>query len=486
MMMQQSTTNLVLPFKAQDRHVLDDLQQTFDALTFRDTSEGSDASELEAPRSPVYATEDFEIFEDTPPQAKGDNVIDCSSTTCSASSVPPEFDTPQKAPAPQQSPHNASQQILGQVASGDAEDAECQQPAESPTKGGGADGLPELVALCAADLLDLWEVAVRSKNHRIICLLQKFGSMGPPRLAQAFFSPPQGAPPAPNAWPHRKTHTQSQTEPRTDASTPKDDSRSEEAAVGSDMPLPTIAMTMARCALEGDVETRVDGASRDLLNQVLRSSHLQSERRLPHAQAILKNFPAEEREKTLTWLFYVCAQVNFHDSVLHMAVVLLDRFCAALSNPIPLERLQLVTVSIISISLKMNGAVDENSKPPKFQDLLVHLSQQRFTLREIFMMEHEVLRFVGYAVSMTTAADFLDTLLLPHGMPDGSVMPSPVRCLAQFFLQLSLLDAPLHYRYSHVVLAAGAVYLALWCSQRGTEHVLALLEDVSICFQSEA
>jgi hypothetical protein len=149
-----------------------------------------------------------------------------------------------------------------------------------------------------------------------------------------------------------------------------------------------------------------------------------------------------------------------------------------------MERLQLVTVAIISISLKVNGAVDESAKPPKMQDLLLHLGQHRFTISQINVAEHDVLRFLEFSVSMPSAADFLDAFLLPHGSQEETRV-SPVWCLAKFLLQLSLLDAPLHYRYSHAVLAAGAVYVALWCTQAGPEHTSALLADLSICCSSE-
>merc|ERR1719502_822073 len=115
-----------------------------------------------------------------------------------------------------------------------------------------------------------------------------------------------------------------------------------------------------------------------------------------------------------------------------MAVLLIDRYCSALAKPIAMEKLQLVTVAILSISLKMNGAVDENAKPPKLQDLLVHLSQHRFTVQEIFRAEHQVLRSMGYAVSTPTASDLLDTFLMPNCLNEHPEMASPVRCIAQF------------------------------------------------------
>jgi hypothetical protein len=244
--------------------------------------------------------------------------------------------------------------------------------------------------------------------------------------------------------------------------------------------LPTTERILAGRVNHDDPEQQAQGALQDLATSILRTCHTASERHIPTAGAILKNFRADERETTLLWLFQVCTTVNMQDSVMHSSALLLDRFCAKLPAPIPLEQLQLVTVAIISISLKFHGAVDENSKTPKLQDLLVHLGQHRWTIAQIFQAEHEVLRFLGFAVSSPSAIDFLETFLLPHGMLDESRV-SPVRCLAQFLLQLSLLNAPLHYRYSHAVLAAGAVYAALWCSQMSSEYVAALLADVATC-----
>jgi len=433
---------------AHARRVFNDLTNTTDdVLTFRYPLKVGDASKLGAPRDPAYTT-DFNILADTPGGEKLGHPCDVEVRPAQ----PDQSTSQDDLKLPLKGSHEALGRGLGKK---------------------GDDGLPELVALCASDLRDLWDASVRSGGHRIMALLHKYGSMGPPRLAAAFFSPPPGAPPPPYAesWPHRKSATQGES-CAGEAADPK--------------PLPTVDTTLAtRALVDTDIEHRSDGAMRGLVHDVLRSHHLLSERRLANADAILKNFPAEERERTLMWLFQVCSSVNFQDSVLHMAVLLLDRYCSELSAPIPLERLQLVTIAMLSLSLKMNGAIDENSKPPKLQNLLVHLSMQRYTIQEIFEAEHEVLRFLGYGVSMPTAVELLDTFLMPHGCPGESGLSSPVICIAQFLLQLSLLDAPLHYRYSHAVLAAGAVYVALWCAQRAPEHVLALLEDVAACFDND-
>lgn len=453
------------------RRVFGDLTNAADdAITYHSSLKAGGASNLEARSSPV-CTKDFHILENTQDASCDFDALQRQSTPETRQSQPKD-DTPAKVPPlpTQKVPQQAFDQVFVAGLHADL---------------GKPDGLPELVALCAADLRDLWEQSVRTGGHRIMCMLQKFGNLGPQQgnlLRAAFFCPPTSAPPPPyaGAWPRRKTSTAAR-----DAVTPAPADNHENLS-NRGKPLPTIRRALAsRGALTDDIEYRAESTLADLAHEMMRSCHQRSENSLPDAAAVLQNFPAQDREQALMWLFQVCASVNFEDSVLYLAVVLLDRFCVTLSAPVPLDRLQLVMVAVLSISLKMNGAIDENSKPPRLQDVLVHLSQSAFTVQEIFLAEHDVLCALGFAVATPTATELLDTFLMPHGISHQSTASSPVRCIAQFLLQLSLLDAPLHYRYSRAVLAAGAVYVALWVTQRPPEHVSALLEDVSACFSND-
>jgi hypothetical protein len=339
-----------------------------------------------------------------------------------------------------------------------------------------SDSVAELVARCAADLCDLWKHSARSGGSRIPCLLQRFSAVGPPQLAAVFCSPPASTPPPPS-----QVAVCRKLEGREGKS--KDVRETCDiwhACPEDDADLPTIKSTLTNLSRCDDVEKKADSCFQDLCNIVLRSSQVESNKFTPSAVSILSNIRAEDREATLLWLFQVCATIDIQDSVLYLSVLLLDRFCASLVSPIPMDRLQIVTVAIISISLKVNGAVDENANSAKMQDLLPHLGQHRFTLPQINLAAHEVLRRLDYSVTMPSAVDFLDTLLLPH-CSLGNTRVSPVWCLAKFVLQLSLLDVPLHYRYPHSVLAAGAVHLALWCTRADPEHASALLADVARC-----
>lgn len=456
---------------AKARQVFGDLSNHVDEITSRGSLKAHDASKVGAYSSPAHTT-DFHVLEDTPDQARSDK-CGIGGETCQ------EFDTPQKVPPihAQKTPQPELNQVFD-----DGWLADLNKELS----------VPESVAACAADLVELWDLSARTESQRILVLLQRFVNMGPHQgniLRAVLFSPPKSAPPPPHkeAWPHR---TRSTAMPNADASAQLHDPESHEAessasaASASTDVLPTVRRTLAsRKLFLDDIEYRSDAALEDLVHQVLRSSQEQSEHSLPNTNNVLMNFSAEEREKALIWLFQVCVTVNFQDSVLYLAVLVLDRYCATLSAPVPKERLQLVMVAALSISLKINGAVDENAKPPRLQDLLIHLTQRRFPIQDIFSAEHDILKRLDFDVSTATAADLLDTFLMPHGL---SHQTSPVRCIAQFLLQLSLLDVPSHYRYSRAVLAAGAVYVALWVTKSRPEHVSALLLDVSACFNNNA
>lgn len=315
------------------------------------------------------------------------------------------------------------------------------------------------VAACAADLCELWTTSASNGGHRVWCLLQKFGNMGPPRFAAILFSPPLAPPPRPSQLNSRLSST----------SIP--------------WSLPTLEWVLESwLASQSDIDSETNAALHDLAPSVLQSLHAHSERHRPKASDIMRRLGPEEREQAIMWLFQVCNAVGIQDSVLYLTVLLLDRYCAAAKSSLDLGRLHMLIIAMVGISLKMNGAVDEHSKTPKLQDLLEHLGRPCHTLTEIFKAEHEVLKALRFEVSMPTAAEFLDAYALPFttaSEPDGT---SPVHCLARFLLQMSLLDMQMQYRYPHAVLAAGAMYVALWCTQVGPEHFLALLNNVAVCY----
>jgi len=225
---------------------------------------------------------------------------------------------------------------------------------------------------------------------------------------------------------------------------------------------------------------------RELASSVMQASHEESERHMPSAERVLARLGSEERETILLWLVQVCSLRNIPDTVLYSAALLFDRYCAASEEPLPIGRLHLTVLAILSIAMKVTGGGDDVRKPYKLRELLGGLGQQMFSVEEIFKAEVEVLQALDFEVSAPSPLDFLDALALPFTQPSRPEASSPVVCLAKFLLQLSILDAPLQYRYPHAVLAAGAVYVALWCTQASPSRAVALLCDVAAATGSAA
>jgi len=129
--------------------------------------------------------------------------------------------------------------------------------------------------------------------------------------------------------------------------------------------------------------------------------------------------------------------------------------------------------------MKVTGGADDTRNPGKLRELLTSLGHRQFSVEQIFAAELEVLTALDFEVSAPNPLDFLETFALPFTPPDHPKAPSPVVCLAKFLLQLSLMDVHVQYRYPHAILAAGALYVALWCVQANQDKVADLLCDVT-------
>lgn len=223
-------------------------------------------------------------------------------------------------------------------------------------------------------------------------------------------------------------------------------------------------------------EDQIDLVLGELVDSFLLSCHLESQRHLPSAADLHARLSSVQRESILVWLVQACDIMRFHEAVLYSTVLILDRYCAASLEPLPMDRMQKVLMAVICTVLKTVAVADEICMP--LRDLLVHLCRRQVMFEEILAMEHQVLNALRFQVSTPSALDFLDGLCVPllaGESPEGS----PIRCLANFLLQLSLFNAPLHYRRPHAILAAGAIYVAICSFQASGVWLCSLLNDVS-------
>jgi hypothetical protein len=302
----------------------------------------------------------------------------------------------------------------------------------------------DLIVSAAESLRELWarsameSVACGGRGSRMHLALQKYGRMGPPPFFTALLSPPVGPIPAP-------------TFPCFDQVDPE-----------PFLPLDSDLLDLA-----------ADGS-------LLRSCHEQGERVRPGNQALLRRLGASDREQVVLWLAQVCILRGLNDYVLQSSVILFDRFCAASEEPLAMDRLHLVVIAILGIALKFIGiSTGTVGHPPHFRSLVEHLGQGQFSKQDIVYAELDVLQALKFDLAAPAPLDFLDGLCVRFHQPNHSEgITSPVVPLAAFLLQLSLGDVRVLHRFPYSVLAAGAVYVALWCTQATPQRTVALIDDV--------
>lgn len=323
-----------------------------------------------------------------------------------------------------------------------------------------------LVAACAGALCCHWNAcatmvqAVASGKERscfqscsIQQVLQRFSCQGPAGFEQALLKPPPTMPPV----------------------LPGGVARLVDLQQGGSV----VEVMASRLADSDNPESSAEAALLELVAPVLRAGFETAERHRPSAEAVLTGVAPQQRCTLLLWLLQVCDIRGIPDTVLYMTISLFDRYSAVVREPIPCAKLQRVVLATLSIAMKVNGGEDDAVRYHHLISLLTCLGQQQHSAAEIFQEELRVLQALDFSVTAPTALDFLNTYLVPFVHPERPEAASPVVIMSKFLLQLSLLDPVLHCRWPLAVLAAGSVYVALWCTQAKLGRVVALISDVT-------
>jgi hypothetical protein len=313
----------------------------------------------------------------------------------------------------------------------------------------------KILSACASDLQELWMRSADEHSEGMQCALQKFSRVGHPRLATALMTPPRTPPPElGEEWAQHGGQFAS--------------------ALHTELQRYAVAPTGAM-----DMELWVDASLQDSALEALHAMAQQSARHAPRSgEAVCAAIGEQEREQIVSWLLQVGLACGLLDEAVLAAVQMLDRYCAQLEGPVPPDSLHLVVTAILSLALKVAGPTEEFNKVRRHRELLADLGRGQFTVEEVFATETKVLRALSYNISVPTSLDFAQAFLVPFSTPGQPEVQSPVTCLAKFLLQLSLSDPALQYRYPHAILAAGAVYVALWCTKAQPARVAGLLGDL--------
>ncbi|XP_067944105.1 G2/mitotic-specific cyclin-A-like [Watersipora subatra] len=146
------------------------------------------------------------------------------------------------------------------------------------------------------------------------------------------------------------------------------------------------------------------------------------------------------------WLVEVGEEYNLHDETLHLAVNYIDRFLSQMS--VLRGKLQLVGTACMFIASKY-----EEIYPPDVGEF-VYITDDTYTKRQLLRMEHLVIKVLGFDVAVPTANVFLDMYCRQLGVS------SKLKCLAQYAMEMSLLDCDNYLIYKPSIIASASLFLA--------------------------
>ena len=145
------------------------------------------------------------------------------------------------------------------------------------------------------------------------------------------------------------------------------------------------------------------------------------------------------------WLVDVHIRFKLLPETLFLAVNLLDRYLA--KELIKKEKLQLVGVTAALIACKY-----EEIYPPEVRDF-IYITDNAYSKDDILKMEQKMLQALGFNLNIPSSNRFL--------LRFAKVFSSPkkTKCLAQYLLELSLVETGM-IKYQPSMLAAAALYLS--------------------------
>ncbi|CAK4131538.1 unnamed protein product [Aphanomyces euteiches] len=153
------------------------------------------------------------------------------------------------------------------------------------------------------------------------------------------------------------------------------------------------------------------------------------------------------RSILIDWLVDVHYKYSLLEQTLHIAVSLIDRHLEK-NLTLPRARLQLVGITALFIAAKY-----EEIYPPEAKDF-VKITDNAYTLQELFQMEEELLRSIGYRVTVPTSYQFMNRFLKATKTKDQKI-----QLYANYLVDRSLQEYKL-LRYPPSMIAASGVYLA--------------------------
>mmetsp|Transcript_75617 Transcript_75617/g.196771 ORF Transcript_75617/g.196771 Transcript_75617/m.196771 type:complete len:551 (+) Transcript_75617:107-1759(+) len=224
-------------------------------------------------------------------------------------------------------------------------------------------------------------------------------------------------------------------------------------------------------------EARADASLAGVVDSSLEFMHKRSQRQRPPVRFVLAGLPDADRHDSLAWMLRAFEVMNFSDATLFHAVLLLDRYYALQ----PYEEVGGVCASsqqrllaAVAIALKTGPQEDLQLS---VRQIILHLSRNSIDFSEVVIVEVAMLQTLQFCIGTPTTHDFCEAL-------NTRCLNCDHRCksLSDYLLQITLVDVHLHYKYSHAILAAAVLALALFAMRAPAEAFTCMLEDLAVIF----
>lgn len=251
-------------------------------------------------------------------------------------------------------------------------------------------------------------------------------------------------------------------------------SRAEVSEVGSGVSSSSAVQFFAARRDNSSPEERADACLVEVVDSALHVQHQVAEKHRPLAEKILEGIPAAHRQETLQWLLQAFDVMHFNDSLVFDAALVLDRYYANGQTDESPGAAQRILLASVCTALKTGSPV-EMQLPLK--QMVMHLGRDQVPFEEVLVAELLMLRKLKFHVGTPTARDFMEGM---WARLEKESKNEACWHLAEFLLQLAIIDAPLFYKFPHAILSSSCLVLAFQTTRAPQSVYSAMLEDLAL------
>ncbi|KAI3468453.1 hypothetical protein Pfo_025116 [Paulownia fortunei] len=188
------------------------------------------------------------------------------------------------------------------------------------------------------------------------------------------------------------------------------------------------------------------------LFQNLRLNEVEKRPRTDYMEKVQKHINPRTRAHCVDWLVYAAEQLGYVRETLHLAVNYLDRYLSG--NQVDQNQLRFLGLTCMMIASKY-----EEVREPHFDfDGYFCLTKSMFSRKEFIQMEHSILSYLKYDVTIPTTWSFLERFVRAAQGGREARLES-LDCMAGYLAELSLLSYCM-LRFLPSLVAASSVFLA--------------------------